>query len=147
MKAGREHRVYTLRCRTRKVTQARFAAEVNRVVQLRYARSIPVSGPSYSTYKSPRALEQDLRRELKDPDEELISEMIHALFRWRFTHIDPMWGFGISGGSQMMFEPKRPRLLIKWIDEALIASGDLDQVRAIFVPLSRPQVPTKNSHK
>jgi hypothetical protein len=69
---------------------------------------------------------------LEDPDEELISQMIYNLLWWRFMHVNPTWGFLIGGGSHLMFQPRRPQQLFKWIDDFLVASGERDRVKAFF---------------
>jgi hypothetical protein len=62
--------LYLLRCfSTNKPTIAAFARNISQVVEIRYARRVTADRLAYRSYKTPQALEQDLRRGLLKHDE------------------------------------------------------------------------------
>jgi hypothetical protein len=77
----------------------------------------------YKSYKSPEALQEDLRLGCALNDEQMIAQMAYALVWWRKTHIDPKSGFSSGGIPYLKITPRNPLKLIRWIDAFLAAEG------------------------
>ena len=86
----------------------KFARDLNRCVSLRYARSVWSEGPNYTEHKNLTALEQDLRRALSVRDERTMLDMLSSVISWRFTTVNPRWGFYVFAGAHLLFEPRQP---------------------------------------
>jgi hypothetical protein len=50
-------------------------------------------------------------------------DMMKGLVWWRFTHVNPVWGFAVSGRPHLLVTPRKPAELIAWIDAAIKVSG------------------------
>ena len=105
-----------------KGSRSQFSARLFDAVELAHARTVAKGRPKKTVYKTARALDQDLQRGLKQPDEVLIRGMIRALIRWRKTNVipeAPEAGFYLGGRSHLMVTPLNPDLLTRWIDNAI----------------------------
>jgi hypothetical protein len=113
-------------------TISEFASRLPGIVEIKYSRRIP---PVYTVYKTPAALEADLRRGLRGDSEHDRRRMIDSLLFWRFVHVNPLWGFGCGSNPHLLISPKKPSRIIGWIDAAIKRSGvPEDAVRRRFQP-------------
>jgi len=124
--------LYYLRCYRSPVTTRYFSRAIYRIVRIRYARSFREAGPSWTESKNVTALEQDLRRAFSECDEKSMIQMIYALIWWRFTTVNPRWGFMYASGAHLIFEPRRPNELFRWIDQFLTDAELIEEFKTSF---------------
>jgi hypothetical protein len=98
------------------MTVSAFAKRLPQVVEIKYSRRTP---PVYITWKSDAALEADLRRGLQAASAKYCTVWVDFLLLWRFSHVNPHWGFGGGPQPHLHITPKKPAEMIRWI-EALI---------------------------
>ena len=126
-----------------KGSRSQFSAQLFDAVKLAHARTVAKGGPKTTVYKTARALDQDLQRGLKQPDEVLIRGMIRALIRWRKTKVSPEAGFYVGGRSHLMVTPLNPDLLTRWIDNAIDLAGARERLDALYPNPSSISPPKK----
>jgi hypothetical protein len=71
--------LYQFRICQSHTTVSAFARRLPKVVEIKYSRRVP---PIYITYKSPGALEADLRRGLQVDSEKDLRRMVDAMIGW-----------------------------------------------------------------
>jgi hypothetical protein len=98
-----------------------FANYLDRTVEIKYARRIPLN---YKTAKTLDALEKDIGRGLQEVASKDYKLAVAALLWWRFIHVNPRWPILISGRPQLLITPKQPTKLIRWIDAAIKLAGN-----------------------
>jgi hypothetical protein len=104
-----------------------FAKRLPSIVEIKSSRRTP---PNYTSIKSTGALEAELRRGIRESSSKDYLNMLDGLLGWRFAHVDPRWGFGVSGLPHLFVTPKKPIELIQWIDARIKASAvSEDQIK------------------
>ena len=116
--------LYEMKCFHKRTSRNAFAEEISSVVQIKYGRLRKAGGIVWKVNNSSTAIKQDLHRGWNEWDEKLAAEMVKGFVWWRYTSVNPEWGFLIGGTSpNVSIEPKNPCLLIQWIDAVIDASG------------------------
>jgi hypothetical protein len=131
---------------SREGSRSQFSARLFDAVELAHARTsrtVAEGRLKKTVYKNAKALDQDLQRGLKQPDEMLIRGLIQALIRWRKTKVSPEAGFYVGGRSHLMVTPLNPDLLTRWIDNAIDLAGARERLDALYPNPSSISPPKK----
>jgi hypothetical protein len=100
-----------------------FAKLVEQVVKIEYSHTSP------PVYRSASGFEADLRRGLHRTDDNACEAAFAGLWLWRFEprepDVDARVGYYCFAPphSHLRIRPKRPDILIEWIDAAIESAG------------------------
>jgi hypothetical protein len=124
--------LFKIGCLSHKGSRFQFSVQLFGAVKLAHARTVEEGRLKVALYKTATALDPDLQRGLKQPDEVLIRGMIHALIIWRKTNVIPEAGFYVGGRSHLMVTPLNPDLLTRWIDNVIDLAGARERLDALY---------------